>query len=246
MTKKLTERQKLFADEFLVDLNAAAAYVRAGYKARGNAAESAASRLLRDVQVVSYLAERRVARTERVEISQDEVLRELRAIMTSDANGIVQYRRNCCRHCWGVDFKYQCTPNEQEQRRKEYEREAGKLMMQGTSPDLIPPFDELGGVGFNKKRDPNPACPECFGDGRGEIFVEDTRKLPPALKSLYAGVKLGKDGLEVKLHSKDKATELVARHLGMLKDKVEVSTSDELAARMLAARKRRAKDGGGG
>ncbi|NIF51421.1 terminase small subunit [Burkholderia sp. Ax-1724] len=246
MAKKLTEQQKRFADAFLVSLNATDAYRSAGYKATGNSAEVNASRLLRNAQVVAYLAERRSARMARVEITQDDVLRELRAVMTSDTNEIVQYRRGCCRHCWGAAFRYQCTPSEQEQRRKDYNRERGKLMQQGAPEDLIPPFDELGGIGFNKKRDPNPDCPECFGDGRGEIFVADTRKLPPALKSLYAGVKIGKDGLEVKLHSKDKATELVARHLGMLKDKVEVEVGDKLAEQLAAARRRRANGNASG
>lgn len=243
MTKPLTEQQRLFADEFLVDLNATAAYLRAGYKAKGNAAESAASRLLRNVKVVEYLAEKRVARSERVEVTQDEVLRELRAVMTSDTNEIVQYRRHCCRFCWGKGFQYQFTPSELEARRREYSRERGKLMQQGTPEELIPPFDEQGGIGFTKKRDANPECPECFGDGRGEIFVADTRKLPPALKSLYAGVKVGKDGLEVKLHSKDKATELVARHLGMLKDKVEVEIKEALSQRIQRARRRKSGEG---
>lgn len=240
MAKKLTEQMQRFADEFLVSLNATAAYKAAGYKAKGNAAESAASRLLRNVQVIAYLAERRAARIERTDITQDDVLRELRAVMTADTNEIVQYRRLCCRFCYGIDFKYQSTPAEQEKRKREHMVESGKLQAQGLTPEQIPAFDELGGIGFDKRRDPHPDCPECFGEGHGSIFVKDTRKLPPALKSLYAGVKLGKDGLEVKLHSKDKATELVARHLGMLKDKVEIEVGDKLAERLAAARRRRA------
>jgi phage terminase small subunit len=243
MSKKLTDRQQRFADEFLVDLNASAAYQRAGYKSKGNAAEVSASQLLRNPKVAQYLAEKRAARVERVEITQDEVLRELRSVMTSDTNEIVQYRRHCCRYCYGKDFRYQLTPSEQERRRGEYDVECGQLLSKKVKPDQIPPFDELGGIGYDKRRDPHPDCPECFGEGVGSIFVKDTRKLSPALKSLYAGVKLGKDGLEVKLHSKDKATELVARHLGMLKDKVEVEVTDKLADRMLAARRRTKGDG---
>jgi phage terminase small subunit len=243
MTKKLTEQQKRFADEFLVDLNATAAYKRAGYKAQGNAAEVCASQLLRNPKVAEYLAGRRAARIERIEITQDEVLRELRNVMTSDTNEIVEYRRHCCRYCYGKDFRYQCTPREQEARRAEYDVECGQLLAKKVKPDQIPPFDELGGIGYDKRRDPHPDCPECFGEGLGSIFVRDTRKLSPALKSLYAGVKLGKDGLEVKLHSKDKATELVARHLGMLKDKVEVEVKEALSERVQRARRRRKPDG---
>jgi phage terminase small subunit len=242
MGSKLTDKQKRFADEFLIDLNASAAYQRAGYKSTGNAAEASASQLLRNPKVAEYLAERRAARQERTEITQDDVLREWRAIMTSDTNEIVQYRRHCCRYCHGKDFGYQLTPSEQKRRREEYDVECGQLLAKKVKPDQIPPFDELGGIGYDKRRDPHPDCPECFGEGVGSIFVKDTRKLSPALKSLYAGVKLGKDGLEVKLHSKDKAAELVARHLGMLKDKVEVTVTDKLAERMQKARKRRSSD----
>ena len=42
----LTPKQRRFAEEYCIDLNATAAYLRAGYTARGNSAEAAASRLL--------------------------------------------------------------------------------------------------------------------------------------------------------------------------------------------------------
>jgi phage terminase small subunit len=43
-SKKLTEKQKLFVAEYLVDLNATKAYIRAGYSAKG--ADVSAARLL--------------------------------------------------------------------------------------------------------------------------------------------------------------------------------------------------------
>ncbi len=46
----LTAKQKTFVNEYLVDLNATAAYKRAGYTVRGNAAEANASRLLRNAK----------------------------------------------------------------------------------------------------------------------------------------------------------------------------------------------------
>ena len=61
-SKNLTARQSVFAREYLHDLNAAAAYRRAGYTARGNSAEVNAARLLRNAQVAeaieSAMAER--------------------------------------------------------------------------------------------------------------------------------------------------------------------------------------------
>ena len=42
-----------------------------------------------------------------------------------------------------------------------------------------------------------------------------------------AGIREGKGGIEVKLNSKEKALELLGRHMGMFRDKVEVSGLEE-------------------
>jgi len=74
MSKSLTAQQSRFVDEYLKDLNATQAYIRAGYKAKGNAAESAAVRLLRNVQVQQAIQERMNDRAERTKIDADFVL----------------------------------------------------------------------------------------------------------------------------------------------------------------------------
>ena len=43
---------------------------------------------------------------------------------------------------------------------------------------------------------------------------------------LFDGVKQTKDGFEIKVQSREKALEQVARHLGMFKDKMEVTGKD--------------------
>ncbi len=65
------------------------------------------------------------------------------------------------------------------------------------------------------KHDPNAACQQCEGEGRGDVLIADTRKLSPAARSLYAGVKITKDGLEVKMHSKLDALEKLFKHRGL-------------------------------
>lgn len=75
--KELTAQQSRFVDEYLVDLNATAAYKRAGYKSIGNAAEAGASRLLSNAKVQHYVQQRMVERTKRTEVSQDYVLRTI-------------------------------------------------------------------------------------------------------------------------------------------------------------------------
>ena len=69
----------------------------------------------------------------------------------------------------------------------------------------------------DRARDPNPACDECGGEGYGRVFAQDTRKLNPVARSLYAGVKVTKDGFEVKMHSKEAALEKLFKHLGLYK-----------------------------
>jgi hypothetical protein len=210
----LTDKQRRFVDEYLIDFNASAAYKRAGYAAKGNAAEVNAARLLRNAQVQAYLSERQKTLQERTEITQEMVLKRWWEIATADPNDLVQYRRLCCRHCWGIDHLYQWTESEFQKAQSDAD-ENGKEAPDGA-----------GGVGYDVNREPNPECPECGGEGRGKIHVNDTRRLKGAARLLYAGVKSGKEGLEVKMQDQAKALENVARHIGMFKNTVELTGKD--------------------
>lgn len=55
------------------------------------------------------------------------------------------------------------------------------------------------------------------------VKVRPTSEIPPDKIGAIAGIKEGANGIEVKLNSKDRALELIGRHLGMWKDKVEMS-----------------------
>ena len=72
--KKLTPKQAAFVAEYLVDLNATQAAIRAGYSER--TAGSQGERLLKKVEVQIALAEAQQARSKRTEITQDRVLQE--------------------------------------------------------------------------------------------------------------------------------------------------------------------------
>ena len=74
--KKLTPKQKCFVDEYLVDLNATQAAIRAGYSAK--TAGSIGQRLLKKVEIQTALAAAMAAREERTEITADYVLRRLK------------------------------------------------------------------------------------------------------------------------------------------------------------------------
>lgn len=79
---KLTERQKRFCDEYLIDNNATQAAIRAGYSER--TAKSQGQRLLTNVDVAAYLEKRREACIERTQITQDRVLIELAKVAFAD------------------------------------------------------------------------------------------------------------------------------------------------------------------
>jgi phage terminase small subunit len=78
----LTAKQEAFVAEYLVDLNATQAAIRAGYSA--NTAQEQSSRLLSNVMVSEAVAAAQLARSQRTEITQDRVLQELARIGFSD------------------------------------------------------------------------------------------------------------------------------------------------------------------
>lgn len=151
----MTEKQKIFADEYLIDLNATRAY-RKAYPSvkKDETAAQAGSRMLRNVKVAEYIAERMQARQERTEITQDKVLEELAAIAFARATDYAEVEDN-------------------------------------------------------------------------QVFIKDTAGLSENQIKAIAGIKQGKFGIEVKLNDKEKALELLGRHLGMFKDRVEVSGLEE-------------------
>ena len=73
--RALTDRQRRFVDEYLIDLNGTQAAIRAGYS-QATANEQAA-RLLANVSVRSQVDQRIADRAQRTEITQDRVLQEL-------------------------------------------------------------------------------------------------------------------------------------------------------------------------
>ena len=72
---KLTAKQQRFCDEYLIDLNASQAAIRAGYSPK--TAEQAASRLLTIVKVSDEIKRKMAERSKRTGINQDRVVQEL-------------------------------------------------------------------------------------------------------------------------------------------------------------------------
>ena len=74
---KLTEKQKRFVEEYLIDLNATQAYIRAGYSAKNeNIAGVEAFKLLRNPTIENAVQEAMDERSKRTEITADRVLQE--------------------------------------------------------------------------------------------------------------------------------------------------------------------------
>lgn len=72
---KLTPKQQCFVDEYLIDLNATQAAIRAGYSPKTAAVQ--ASRLLANAKVSAAVACAMAERSKRTGITQDRVLMEL-------------------------------------------------------------------------------------------------------------------------------------------------------------------------
>ena len=209
---KLNEKQKRFVDEYLIDLNANQAAIRAGYSVK--TARSIASELLTKPNIQEEIQRRVDDRAKRTEITQDSVLQLWWQQANVDINELVEYRRHNCRYCWGIDHQYQWT-------QEEYTR----AVQQAEAAEKEAP-NPIGGFGFEHHKEPNPKCPECGGDGFGELHIKDSRNLKGAARRIYNGVQVSKEGLRLLTLDRDKALENVARHLGMFPNKTELTGKD--------------------
>lgn len=82
----LNAKRERFCQEYLVDLNATRAALRAGYSPR--TANEQGSQLLAELSVADRIATLMAERQERTHVSQDEVVRELALIAFSDTRHI--------------------------------------------------------------------------------------------------------------------------------------------------------------
>jgi phage terminase small subunit len=72
-------------------------------------------------------------------------------------------------------------------------------------------------------RVPNPDCETCKGLGVEDVIVADMRNVKGPARKLYAGAVRTKDGVKVLMRDRDAAAVNLARFLGMLVDKRELS-----------------------
>lgn len=216
---RMTEAENIFCREFVTDFNATRAYLSAHPHVSRNTAGVEGHKLLKKPKIRAQVDELIRARCERLDIQADDVLRLLWQTVTADPNELVQVRRIPCRHCYGQAHRYQFTPAEWEQVQADHMTACQRAEQAGKP--LPPEPDPLGGITYDQRFPPFPDCPECGGDGVEKVVVRDTRELSPAARQLYAGAKVTKNGVEILTHSRDKALELIGRHLAMFTDNVD-------------------------
>ena len=83
----MTDKQKKFVEEYLIDLNATQAAIRAGYSPK--TANEQGNRLLTNVSVQTELNKQMAKRSKRTGVTQDRVVRELAKIAFLDMTQVV-------------------------------------------------------------------------------------------------------------------------------------------------------------
>lgn len=217
----LTPKQERFVQEYLVDLNATQAAIRAGYSEK--TARQVGAENLSKPYIQVEIAKARQQQQERTQITADKVLREAWNQVTADARELTQLHLDCCRYCYGEGHQYQRTMGEYQRDFVAWQKKQARGEGEGKE------FDPMGGVGYDPRLSPNPDCPECSGHGQPRVVLMDTRNLSDSARSLFAGVKQTKFGIEIQMHSKDAAMEKLFKHLGLYEKDNEQKT-DPLTA----------------
>lgn len=197
---KLSAKVKRFIAEYLKDNNATSAAARAGYSDPNYGRQ-----LIANPNVAQAIAHQQKASFARTLGSADEVLAQMWQLATFDANQLSQYRRGACRYCWGFGHHYQWRDAV----------EFDEALAKAEGKEGVRPPEDTGGYGYDHNREPNPECPRCNGDGIGQPYFPDTRKLPAASRLAYSGVKVGKNGVEITAISRERMFEAVMKRLGL-------------------------------
>ncbi len=223
-------RHERFCQEMMVDFNATQAAIRAGFSTR--TAGSQGHDLLKKPEIQARLGELRESIAERLDIESAEVFRRWWHTATADPNELTQHRRGACRYCHGANHLFMWrTQREFDDAYARWLKDSppeGAPLHMAEAHNAIEPITE-GGFGYSRTADPDPACPECDGMGVGYVWVADTRKVSEQGRLLFNGVKETKAGIEILMADRQKALELVARNLGMLKDVGVAEVSGALA-----------------
>jgi phage terminase small subunit len=92
MKNDLTDKQKRFVQEYLIDLNASAAARRSGYSEVNS--DKIGSELLGKTRVQRAIQEQMQTRSQRLQISAERVVQELAAIGFADIQGLFEFKHD--------------------------------------------------------------------------------------------------------------------------------------------------------
>ena len=179
-------------------------------------AHQAGYMLLKEPEVQEMIIEQRARVAQAATITAADILRDWQEVADADASKIVYVRRVNCRFCNGVDHQYQWNA-------REYAEACDAAMRQKPPTDMP---DCAGGFGWRHNGEPHGGCPECAGEGIEDIFFRDTESLTGPERKLIAGIERTKDGLKVKLRDQDAIRQNIAKYLGMLIDRKEITGKD--------------------
>lgn len=143
---KMTNKQKRFCDEYLIDLNATQSAIRAGYSPK--TARFIGQENLTKPNIKAYIEERMVEKEKELIASQDEVLRYLTSVMRGQSESEIVVVEGCGD---GVSqaVKVKKAPDERERLKagellaKRYGILSDKVNIEGAIPVVISGSDDL-------------------------------------------------------------------------------------------------------
>lgn len=212
-----SKRVPRFVEEYCKDRNGTQAAIRAGYSSNEDTAGVTAARLLADARIQGLIEAEKARVTQEARVEAADVLRNWLDIATADPSKLGKVRRVCCRHCWGLAHQYQWKP-------REYAEACDSEMIAAKREKREPALPDCsGGFDYRHTAEPNPACPECEGDGVEEVFIADIETLTGPERKLFAGIKMTKYGPEIVYRDQDKARDNLAKYLGLLVERKELT-----------------------
>lgn len=209
----LTVREKVFVAEYLKDFNASRACRAAGLSAHNP------NRSLRRPAVQAAIRAAIEKRCFALGVDADALMKLLADIVACDVGELMPIRRIPCPYCWSENGAPQMTMERYEKERAQHNRLRLKMLGGPDSEDIgeFPPATAFTFVDPNAA--PNADCAVCHGEGQVYAPPPDTSTLSPGARQLYGGYVLTKEGPQVIVRAKDKATEMLAKALGLFAEK---------------------------
>lgn len=229
LMRPLTPRQRRFVTEFVRCGEATKAARLAGYS-HANADEIGPNMMKRP-WIKAAIDAQLDAQEQRTLISSDGILRRLFDIATADPGELIRWEVSACRYCHGIDHEFQW--RDEREFEKAYASALAEVsaaaVKRKTEPDLSGLPTDRGGYGFKANLEPHDDCPHCSGRGDGRAVIADLNSVSPQARKLYAGMKVTKEGIEIKMHDQMAALDKIAKHLGMYgEDAIKRDVADPL------------------